>query len=76
MTDRRRQILKETKRNTNLRFNVGDFVLLPSHKNSSHPNCYSKVMTRFQDPYKIVSVINPVKFEVRLLDKQKTFPVH
>ena len=48
MADRRKQALKAAKCKTNLRFNVGDFVLVPSQKNAAHPICHSKAMTRYQ----------------------------
>ena len=76
MADRRKQAAKAAKCKTNLRFNVGDFVLVPSQKNSAHPICHSKAMTRYQGPYEIVAALSPVKFEVRLLGETKTFPVH
>ena len=76
--DRRRAALRATRKGPGLRFNVGDYVMVPSHGTSPNPAKHSKCMTGWQGPYEITACIdnNPAEFMVRLLGDTASKPVH
>ena len=76
--NRRRTALKEAKKGPGMRFNEGDFVVIPSQGNSPHPRKLFKVITGWQGPYEVVRAVNgsPSEFMLRLLGDTKEVPVH
>ena len=76
--NRRRAALRAEKKGPGLRFNRGDFVMLPSHGNAANVQKHSKVMMGWQGPYEVVGSVNgsPAEFVVRLLGDTREKPVH
>ena len=76
----RRKALRQAKQGPGMRFNVGDYVLVPAYGNAANKSAFRpfKPMVGWQGPYEITRSINgsPEEFMVRLLGETKEHPVH
>ena len=76
----RRKALRQAKQGPGLRFNVGDYVLVPAYGNAANKSAFRpfKPMTGWQGPYEVKLCIgdNPTEYIVCLLVDTKEHPVH
>ena len=77
---RRRHALRQAKKGPGMRFNVGDFVLVPAYGNAANKSAFRpfKPMVGWQGPYEVTRAIagSPAEFMVRLVGETKEHPVH
>lgn len=74
----RQQALRESGKEGNLRFQVGDFVMVAAKGNQANVQRHNKVQVKWQGPYEVIGHVDnsPAKLVVRLVGQDDTANVH
>ena len=74
----RQQALRESGKEGNLRFQVGDFVMVAAKGNQANIKRHNKVQVKWQGPYEVVGHVDdsPAKLMVKLVGQDDTANVH
>ena len=74
----RQQALRESGKEGNLRFQVGDFVMVAAKGNQVNVQRHNKVQVKWQGPYEVIGNVDhsPAKLVVRLVGQDGTANVH
>ena len=77
---RRQHALRQAKKGPGMRFNPGDYVLVPAYGNGANKGAFRpfKPMVGWQGPYEVTRAIagSPAEFMVRLVGETREHPVH
>ena len=74
----RQQALRESGKDGNLHFHLGDFVMVAATGNQANIKRHSKVQVKWQGPYEVVGHVDdsPAKLVVKLVGQDTTANVH